>query len=114
MYKITFEILGKRWNLRVLKKRRYRKSNGYDSVAVTHINKRRIDIGPSGMDLETVIHELVHAYLTEICTKSAELDDVQLEEIFAELMAKRGREMLNLADKLYSEIKSLTEAKIVS
>lgn len=112
MYKIKFEILGKEWTLRVLKKKKYRRANGINSVAITHTTKRRIDLGPGGMDLETVIHELVHAYLTEICTKSADLEDEQLEEIFAELMAKRGREMLDIADKLYGEIKILTDAKI--
>ena len=112
MHKINFEILGKKWVLRVLKKKRYNKSNGNDSVAITYPNKRRIDIGPAGMDLETVLHELTHAYLTELCTKSTELDDVQLEEIFAELLAKRGREMLDLGDKLYAQICALTAAKI--
>ncbi len=112
MEKVNFEILGKKWLLRVLKKKKYKDKNGADSVAITHINKRRIDLGPSGMDLETIIHELVHAYLTELCTKSTELDDEQLEEIFAELMAKRGREMLDLADKLYKIVSELTSAKV--
>ncbi len=112
MNSIKFEILGKHWLLRVLKKKKYNKKNGLDSVAITHINKRRIDLGPGGHDLETITHELVHAYLTEICTKSAGLDDTQLEEIFAELMAKRGREMLDLADKLYAQVQTFTAAKI--
>lgn len=113
MYKINFEIMGKSWTLRVLKKKKYHKKNGTDSVAITYINKRRIDLGPDGVDLETIIHELTHAYLTEICTKSALLDDEQMEEIFAELMSKRGREMLDLADALHGEVSSLTAAKIV-
>lgn len=112
MHKVNFEILGKKWLLRVLKKRKYKNKNGTDSIAITHINKRRIDLGPAGMDLETIIHELVHAYLTELCTKSSDLDDQQLEEIFAELMAKRGREMLDLADSLYKVVSELTSAKV--
>lgn len=113
MYKIDFEIMGKKWVLRVLKKKKYHKKNGTDSMAITYTDKRRIDVGPDGHSKETVVHELVHAYLAEICTLSALLDDEQLEEIFAELMSKRGREMLDLADKLHSEIETLTAAKIL-
>lgn len=111
---VEFTILGKVWTMRILKRKKYNRKNGLDSVAITHINKRRIDLGPGGDDLETIIHELVHAYLTEICTKSALLDDEQLEEIFAELMSKRGREMLDLADDLFAKVKDLTVDKIVS
>ena len=110
---IRFEVLSKVWTLRVLKRKKYTRKNGNDSVAITHLNKRRIDLGPGGDDLETIIHELVHAYLTELCTKSALLDDVQLEEIFAELMSKRGREMLDLADKLFAQVQAITTAKII-
>lgn len=106
--KIHFEILSKKWTLRVLKKKKYKKSNGSDSVAITDGNKRRIDIGPSGQDIETIIHELVHAYLFEFCTKSADLDNENLEEVLAEMMAKRGRELLDLADKLLKTIKDET------
>lgn len=114
MHKIKFEILSKQWTLRVLKKKRYKRTNGIHSVAVTDTTKRRIDIGPSGMDLETVTHELVHAYLTEICTKSADLENDQMEEICAELFSKRGRELLDIADRLYSEIMLATAAKIIT
>jgi hypothetical protein len=100
-----FKILGKSWVLRLMKRKRYAKKNGNDSVAITKTHKRRIDLGPNGRDLETLIHELVHAYLSEMCigtTYEITLND--MEEVFAELMAKRGRELLNLADSLYQRI----------
>lgn len=112
MKRINFEILGKKWTLRLLKRKRYFEKHGADSIALTKVHKRRIDLAPSGTDLETIIHELVHAYLTEICTHTANLDDEQLEEIFAELMAKRGREMLDLADRLHAQVTELTSPKI--
>lgn len=106
MKRIDFHILGKPWTLRLLKKKKYRKHNGTDSVAITEVNKRRIDLGPEGMDLETFVHELVHAYLGEMCTHSADFDSDALEEIYAELMAKRGRELLDLAERLLAEATS--------
>lgn len=112
MTKIQFTILGKSWTLRLLKKRRYKRKYGADSVAITDTNKRYVDLGPLGRDRETIIHELVHAYLAEICTHSADLDNDNLEEIFAELMAKRGLELLRLADRLIRRIET-TEIKAV-
>lgn len=112
MIKIHFEILGKTWTMRVLKRAKYTRKNGDDSVAVTHTTKRKIDLAPDGRDLETITHELVHAYLTEMCTKSADLEDDQLEEVFAELMSKRGREMLDLADSLHGKVSDITSEKI--
>ena len=105
MRKIKFDILGKKWTLRLLKKKKYRAKNGSDSVAITDVNKRRIYLGPRGRDLETITHELFHAYLGECCTHSADLDEDSFEEIAAELVAKRGRELLTLAEELHRKIR---------
>lgn len=108
MIKIEFQILGKNWTIRLPKKKRYKKRYGARCLAVTDTEKRRIDLGPKGRDLETITHELVHAYLGELCTGSTDLDDDNLEEIFAEMMAKRGIELLNLAKELYNRIQEAT------
>lgn len=97
--------MGKTWKLRVFDKKKYEKTHGKDSVAITYSYKRTIDMQPTGVRKETIIHELVHAYLGEMCLKSTEkikADD--MEEICADLFAKRGRELLNLADVLMDEI----------
>lgn len=101
MIKVKFRVIGKSWVLKVLDKKKYRKKNGRDSVAITKLHKRQIELSPDGIDLETVIHELVHAFLYELCVHSATLDEDNKEEIYAELMAKRGKELLGLADKLW-------------
>lgn len=106
MKKIEFGILQKTWTIRLLKKKKYKNKYGSDSVAITYVNKRRIDLGPNGRDFETIVHELVHAFLGELCTHSADLDADALEEVFAELMAKRGQELLNLAVDLLQRIEA--------
>jgi hypothetical protein len=99
--KLRFEVLGKKWTLKVLKPKKYVKKHGYDSVAVTLGWKRKIFIHQEGVDKETLIHEIVHAFLHELCLKSTtQITTDDLEEIFAELMAKHGREILDLADSL--------------
>lgn len=99
-----FQVLGKNWTLRLMKRKKYREKNG-ETFAVTVFHKRRIDLAPDGRDLETITHELVHAYIHELCiatTNEMTVDD--MEEVFCELMARRGRELLDLADSLHARI----------
>lgn len=112
MVKINFEILSKKWVLKVLKRKKYKKKNGVDSVAITYGWKRRIDVN-IGVSLEDLIHELVHAYLYEMCLGSInDMTTDDLEEVFAELMSKRGQELLDLAANLLGQILSVLDAKI--
>lgn len=99
-----FKVLGKSWILRLYNRRKYSRKNGKDSVAITKFHVRRIDLSPKGVDLESITHELVHAYLYELCLHSSNLRKRDLEEVFCELMAKRGMELLCLADQLYERI----------
>lgn len=96
-----FEVLGKSWVIRLMKRKKYAKKNGKDSVAMTYRQKRRIDLSPFGRDLETITHELTHAYLTELCLDSANPDSDALEEIFCEMMAKHGPKLLEQARDLH-------------
>lgn len=103
--RVRFDVMGKKWRAFVLTTRDYRKKCGKDSVAITRIDKRRIYLSPEGVNKETIIHELVHAYLEELCTSSTNMDAEDLEEVFAELVAKRGRELLDLGRYLYTRLK---------
>lgn len=106
--KIQFKILGRSWTLRLLPKRRYKRKHGPGSVGSTDVERRRIDLRPSGFDRATITHELVHAFMGEMCLHSADLDQDSMEEIFAELFSKRGREMLKLSKRLFVEVEGLT------
>lgn len=106
--KIAFSILGKRWTLRILTKRGF-KRRYKNALAVTLGHKRRIDLGPSGTDLETIIHELVHAYSCELCLSSTNCVAIEdFEEIFAEFVAKRGQELLDKATSLHTPVQNVT------
>lgn len=96
-----FEVLGKTWVLRLMKRKKYARKNGTDSLAITYRQKRRIDLSPFGRDLETITHELTHAYLQELCLGSADPDAEALEEIFCEMMAKHGSKLLEQASDLH-------------
>jgi hypothetical protein len=105
-FKLEFRVLGKAWELRPMAKRRYAKKHGKDSVAITRTDKRIVYLSPFGMDLETITHELVHVYKYEMCLNSMNdltLDD--MEEFYAEFLAKFGYEILDLAESLYNKLK---------
>jgi hypothetical protein len=105
MIDIKFLVLGKEWTLRVLKKKRYKKKRGSDSVAITIMVKRRIDVHENGCSTETIVHELVHAYTYELCIAScSEITADDSEEFYAELVSKYGRELLELGDMIMAEI----------
>lgn len=102
---LSLDVLGKPWTLRVLSEKYFKKKNGNGAAAVTKVHKRRIELRPKFLDHETIVHELVHAYLYEMCLHSAnEMSLNDLEEFFAELMAKRGRELLDKADRIQNDI----------
>lgn len=110
MKSIHFPVLGKSWRAKVLGKRAFQKKFTDDCVAITDMDKRKIWFYIT--DLETVVHELVHAYLHELCVSRAGIEDVTaLEEVFAEFMAKHGRECLDLADQLHKAMEARNEQR---
>lgn len=98
---VRFTVFGKPWTMRLMKRRSYNKKNGKDTLAMTYRLKHRIDISPNGVDLETITHEVVHAYVTELCLSSAEISVESMEEIFCELIAKHGTAILATARELH-------------
>ena len=102
---IKFPVLGKEWTLRVLEKKKYKKKRGNDSVGITIMVDRKIDIPSNGINIETVEHELLHAYRYELCVTSMnkiKADD--WEEFYAEFTSKYGRELHALADIIMSHL----------
>jgi len=98
--KIKFKILNKPWTLRLMTRKEFKRKHGAQFLAVTQVHKRRIDAKPSGFDEETLVHELFHAFTSELCVHSTTLDHDNYEEFAAELVSKRGKEMLKLGKLL--------------
>lgn len=102
---LDFTILGKPWKIRVLTARSYVKTHGKGSLACTETLKREIDLHPDGMDRETVVHEIGHAYIAELGTSSAVMISIEaLEEVFCEILAKFGFEILATSSEIYHKL----------
>ena len=103
--KFNLIVVGSRWTIRVLPRKKYNRKQGKDSLAMTVFHKRRVDLSPSGCTQEVIIHELVHCYLYECCLYDRDEMDVHtLEETFCELMAKFGLRILRQARELQLKI----------
>lgn len=98
-------VLGNEWKLKTFSDEGYEKKHGAGTDAVTHLSKSYIHFRKKGLSIKVIIHELVHAYLVEMCTHSAMLDEEQLEEVFADLMAGYGYEILTKAEKVFGRLK---------
>lgn len=104
MTTLRFRILGERWRLRLLPRKRFRRKHG-KCLAVTMGWKRTIDLSPKGHDRETIVHELLHAFASECCIRSMNVDTDNYEEFLAELVSKRGKRLLELADTLRQRVR---------
>lgn len=107
---INFPVLGKNWRAKVLSKKAFRRKFKADCVAIQDMDKRKMWFFHT--DLETVVHELVHSYLHELCVGRAGITDTDaLEEVFCEMVAKYGREILDLADQLHKAMEVRDEQR---
>lgn len=94
-----FELLGKHvWTVHYLRKHEFVKRFGAETYGITECDDKAIYLTPSRLKMETVVHELIHAYLWELCAKTADLEDDQLEEVMAEMFSKYGKQILRRAD----------------
>lgn len=102
---IKLRVIHKTWEARLLVHKKYKKKYGTDSCAITEMDKRRILFSNKFIDLETIVHELTHAYLHELCIARADIDATALEEVYCELMAKFGNTLLRQAKRVFKQLK---------
>lgn len=102
----SFEVLGRKWKIVVCSEEEYAKENRPGTVAITDAESRCIKVlGQANVSYSTVAHELVHAFIAELCLSSADLDNDNLEEIFAELFANRAEEMVKIGKRMFKKLK---------
>ena len=106
-------VVGKKWTIYFCSKRyfdnRHRLAFETDSggtLAFVVPDDKAMYLLPSRMKRETIMHELTHAYLWELCLNdlylsedSAEKLD-RLEEAFCDMMAKYGKTMIGQLDQI--------------
>jgi len=92
IYKI--QIQGQVWKCFLLEDDEMEKKFGGGIAGLCDHKRYQIFFAEGELDLETVIHELCHAYYSHMCVNSAGLSNDQMEEIFCEMFAKQSRNVL--------------------
>jgi hypothetical protein len=104
--RLNEKILGKQWNIYVLKQAVYNEHIGEDSVGITVSTDKSIFFCDNFLTLELVVHELMHAFIDELCIHASQLSGDQFEEIACELMAKHGKSVLDTSERVYKRMKA--------
>lgn len=78
-------------------------------TAITETTDRIINFHNGDLTLQTIIHELIHAYHAAGYTNSADLTLDQQEEIFAELFSEFGIQIIKDARKMRKILKEMAE-----
>lgn len=97
-------ILGQRWRVKFWGHVQYARHIARDSVAQCHIDDREIHFNMPVITLQTVMHELAHAYVKEMSFVELQLDADQWEEFFCELISKHSQAIVDQAKEIYSKV----------
>lgn len=98
-------IRGVKWKVVLLSEASFTEVYGDDCYSICESAEKAIYFSPSGVRLDCVIHELVHAYYDESVMSSATLTGDQVEECLADLFAFHGADMLKLSRKVFKWLK---------
>lgn len=103
MAKVNVSVLNKTWKVTVRSDKLHEKLFP-ETHGIAVLDDRLIHIRRSSLNAETLIHELVHAYQYELSFYELQLDEDQVEEWFAELLAKYGEIIIRDAKMIVSKL----------
>lgn len=102
---MKIKIINQDWKCRAYNLKTYQKHCGCDSVALCETDLKQITFLRDELIIETVIHELVHAYASALSFVELDLDEDQSEEFFCELFSRQGIHILEQAQKIFLHFK---------
>jgi len=82
---------------------------GEDSGAETDPETKEIYFRRGEVTIQTILHELWHAYFSYTHTNTAGLDENQMEEVSAELFAYNAIKILDQANNVYKQLIELRD-----
>lgn len=101
---IEFQIGEDMWKCSLWKMKTYIKLYGDDSDAITDIELREINFYKEQLNLETAIHEIVHAYATLLHLESTvEMSKDDYEEVWASFLAKNIHRIIEKSNTIIKE-----------
>lgn len=103
-----FKVRGREWKVFVYTVEEYRKIEDVgDSHALTDTDLREFYFQTKWLDLPTIRHEVVHAFVKECHVESANLQGAQMEELLADFFAYSLEEFVTASEKLWCRLSGL-------
>jgi len=101
------KILDRYWKIYKQPDKRFEREHegGHQAAALCFQEERKIYVKKSFFTRETITHELVHAYCSELALTELNLDEDQIEEFFCELLARHGDAILSTTDQVFGRLK---------
>lgn len=90
---LKLQIRGREWLVQFLPKISFEKKHGPSIMGITYIRSREIHF-PKSPQLNTIIHELIHAYMAESNLQGCKnLNNEDFEEIIADTLSEFWEEI---------------------
>ena|ERR1035437_9207658 len=100
-----FKVRGRKWTVFVYTVEEYLKIEDVgDSHALTDTDLREFYFQTKWLDLPTIRHEVVHAFVKECHVESADLKGQQMEELLADFFAYSLEEFVTASEKLWRRL----------
>ena len=99
-HKQKMDIKGLDWKIQLHTPEEYEQLHGKDSEGMTVMESQVIDLNQEHLGLPVILHELGHAYFHSCLTRSADLSQEDIEEIFCEILSYHTEEILSRAKQL--------------
>lgn len=108
--KINRKINGTTWSFEVVSTKQMKKErhDGEHLAGLCISSEKRILIEKNHVQQDIILHELFHAYVSDLClsdTNNLSFDDT--EEIFANLVTSKGDKMLRQARRITKDLKKM-------
>jgi hypothetical protein len=102
---MKFIIFHEIWTIKPLSEDKFIKLFGDSIEAITMEQYKTIYLNEEDYTLQTIKHELAHAYYSCLCTGPANLTAGQVEEVWCEMVARYGDVILKQAKFLYKQLR---------
>jgi len=103
---VNIKIKGDTWKCSVYDDEEFLHKFGDGMAAFCQVDSKQIIFNEDDLTLQTVIHEVAHAYISYLhLIDSAELKVDQIEEIYCEMFAHDGPDILKISKRLFKSLK---------
>lgn len=93
------------WKIHVLSDDKFENIFKESLAGITLTKDKTMYISESDFNIETLTHEMCHVYFYYCCTNAASLNADQIEEIWCELFALQGKDIINTSEKIFKALK---------